>query len=417
MRKILLFLLIIFTACDSWQSQVHKYAITGNISDMDGNDARLMTGVGAVVRDNEGKIVFSGDAIAEGTVGATYSISGIPQGEYELEFKGTYYKPRVYDVVLNGDTELDVELEPVHMMIIEQPEVRFESRVSQQILSVKNMSDKEVTFKISTDLTPDDLFLLEMTAPGLRLVDGDWLGTIAPTATVEVDIKILRNNAEDVEGILHIASTHPYNWEKYDIPFIVETSGKDYSADLRGTVRDTAGNPLEGVAVWNNCTETIVFTDENGEYCFESLPHFSMIQTVAYSEYHDVQSLSEEYDVREFTMDFALEPVDKHIVFDRKTIDFGAGVIVPGAGKETIVVNASCDAEETVGFSLVRTTREVDFAIDYTPASGAFIGNRKFTFSLDREKSAGKGEYKQNIIIQTMDAGSYVFPVTYEIVD
>lgn len=417
MKKILFFLLIVFTACDSWQSQVGKYTISGTISDLEDNDARLMTGVSAVVRDGEGKTVFSGDAIAEGTVGSAYSIAGIPQGEYELEFKGNYYKSRIYDVTVDGDTELDVELEPVHMMIVGQQEVRFESRVSQQTLSVKNLSDKEVTFKISSDLTADDLFLLEMSAPGLRQVDSGWLGTITPSSSVEVAIRILRNTAEDVEGTLHISSTHPYKWERYDIPFIVETSEKDLYADLRGTVRDTAGNPLEGVAVWNNCTETIVFTDENGEYSFESLSPLSMIQAVAYSEYHNVQSQSEEYDVREFTMDFALEPVDKHIVFDRKTIDFGAGVVVPGAAKETIIVNASCDAEGAIGFSLVRTTGEVDFAVDYTPASGAFVGSRKFTFSLDRERSAGKGEYKQNIVIQTIDAGSYVFPVTYEIID
>lgn len=414
MKKLLLFLLIIFTACDSWQSQVGQFTVSGTISDLEDNDARLMTGVSVVVRDDAGKTVFSGDAIAEGTVGSTYSISGIPQGEYELEFKGNYYKSRVYDLTVDGDKELNVELEPVHMMVIEQPEVRFESRISQQTLSVKNLSDKEVTFKISSDLTADDLFLLEMSAPGLRQVDGGWLGTIAPTATVEVDIRILRNNDENVVGTLHIASTHPYNWERYDIPFIVETSEKDLYADLRGTVRDMAGNPLEGVAVWNNCTETIVFTDENGEYSFGSLPYVSMIQAVAYSEYHNVQSRSEEYDVKEFTMDFALEPVDKHIVFDRRTIDFGSGTVVPGAAKETIVVNASCDAEGTVGFSLLRTTSEVDFAIDCTPASGAFVGSRKFTFSLDREKSAGIGEYMQNIVIQTIDAGSYVFPVTYK---
>ena len=185
------------------------------------------------------------------------------------------------------------------------------------------------------------------------------------------------------------------------------------SANLRGTVRDTDGNPLEGVAVWNNCSETFAYTDEYGGYSFDSLPYLSMINVTAYSEYHAIQSKSEEYEVREFVMDLVLEPVANHVTFDRKSIDFGEGKIVTGAEKEKVEVNAVSDDGGIVEFSVVRATRDIDFAIGCTPASGAFKAAKKFTFTLDREKSEGLGEYGGYFIIQTMNAGSYVFPITY----
>ena len=197
----------------------------------------------------------------------------------------------------------------------------------------------------------------------------------------------------------------------------IETSERDVCANLRGTVRDVDGNPLEGVAVWNSCSETITYTDENGEYSFDVLPYISMIRTEVFSEYHAFQTKSEEYAVREFVMDFALEPVQKHITFDRKDIDFGEGRIVEGAEKEKFEVNATSDTGEWVEFSIVSTTREADFAVTWNPASGTIRPNTKFVFSLARERSKGLGEYVRNIVVRTKDAGSYVLTVTYRNVE
>lgn len=372
-----------------------------------------MTGVYAVVTDNAGKQVYSGDVISEGTVGGDYAIIGIPQGEYEVVFQGDYYKPRAYVVSVSGDLDLDVELEPIHLMTVDQNEIRFEPRVSEQTLTIRNMTDKAMSFGIRTDLTGVDLLFLEMSAPGLQSGDRGWYGTIAPMSSLDVDVKILRTSMENVEGILHIFATTPYNWERYDVPMIVETSDRDIYANLRGVVKDAEGNPLEGVAVWNNCTETIVYTDGNGEYTFDALPYISMVRTEVYSEYHMHQSQSEEYVVKEFVMDFALEPVHKHISFDRKHIDFGEGRIVEGAEKEKVEVNAVSDTDEIIGFSMVSTTRDADFAVSCNPASGALKGTKKFTFTLDRQRSAGPGEYVRNVVLRTEDAGSYVFTITY----
>ena len=81
MKKLLFFILMICCACDSWQTQVGKQTISGVITDQEGNVERLMTGVQAVVTNNVGKQVYSGDVIPEGTVGSSYSITGISQGE------------------------------------------------------------------------------------------------------------------------------------------------------------------------------------------------------------------------------------------------------------------------------------------------------------------------------------------------
>ena len=44
-----------------------------------------------------------------------------------------------------------------------------------------------------------------------------------------------------------------------------------------------------------------------------------MVRTEVFSEYHSFQTQSEEYEVKEFVMDFTLEPVRKHITFDSRT--------------------------------------------------------------------------------------------------
>lgn len=413
MKKLLFFILMICCACDSWQTQVGKHTISGVITDQEGNVERLMTGVQAVVTNNVGKQVYSGDVIPEGTVGSSYSIAGIPQGEYEVVFQGKYYKPRACVISISGDTELDVELEPIHVMKVEQDEIRFEPRVNEQTLTIRNMTETPISFGIRADLPSYNLVFLEMSAPGLKFDDRGWYGTVAPMSALDVEIKILRASMENMEGVLHVFSTTPYNWERYDVPMVVETSDRDLYANLKGTVKDAEGNPLEGVAVWNNCTETIVYTDGSGEYSFDALPYISMVRTEVYSEYHMHQSQSEEYAVKEFVMDFALEPVYKHIAFDSKNIDFGEGRIMEGAEKEKIEVNASSDSDEIIGFSMVSTTRDADFAISCNPSSGAFKGTKKFVFTLDRERSAGTGKFVRNLVVRTEDAGSYFFRITY----
>lgn len=414
MKKVIFFcLMIICCACDPSLTQVGKYSISGTISDMEGSQERLMTGVYATVTNKTGGQVYSGEVIPEGVVGGSYAIKGIPQGEYDVVFQGDYYKPGSYVVSVSGDTELDVELEPIHLMTIDQNEVLFEPRINERVLTVRNLSETPINFGIRADMPMGDLFFLEISAPGLKPDGRGWHGTIDPMSSLDVNMKILRASMENVEGVLHIFSTAPYTWERYDIPMVIETSEKDMYANLTGTVRDVEGIPLEGVAVWNNCTETLTYTDENGQYSFETLPYISMIRTEVYSEYHHQQAQSEEYAVREFVMDFVLEPVDKHITFDRKYIDFGEGRIVDGAEKEKIEVNASSDTGEIVEFSIVSTTRDVDFAINYNPASGAFQGTRKFVFTLDRGRSKGLGEYTRNFVLRTEDAGSYVFRIAY----
>lgn len=414
MKRLLFLILMICCACDSWQTQIGKHSVSGVISDMDGTQERLMTGVQAVVTNSVGKRVYSGDVIPEGTVGGSYSIDGIPQGKYEIVFQGKYYKPSAYVISVSGDTDLDVELEPIYTMMVEQDEIRFEPRVNEQTLTIRNLSETAMNFGIRADLPMGNLMFLEISAPGLKPSDRGWNGTIAPMSALDVDIKILRASMENIEGVLHIFSTAPYNWERFDVPVVIETSEKDLYANLRGTVKDAEGNPLEGVAVWNSCTETIAYTDCNGEYSFETLPYMSMIRTEVYSEHHMHQSRSEEYAVKEFVMDFSLEPAHKHITFDKRLIDFGEGRIVEGAEKEKIEVNASSDSRELIGwFSMVSMTGDADFAVSCNPSSGALNGTKKFVFTLDRGRSEGLGGHVRNVVLRTEDAGSYVFTITY----
>ena len=180
MKKFLFLILMICCACDSLQNHVEGHSIGGVISDVEGSAERLMTGVYAVVTNDVGSQIYSGVVIPEGTVGGSYSIEGIPSGEYEVVFHGDYYKQESYAVSVSGDTVLDVELEPIHLMEVEQDEIRFESRVNEQTLTIRNLSEEPLSFGIRTDLPVGDLFFLEMSAPGLKQGDRGWHGTVSP---------------------------------------------------------------------------------------------------------------------------------------------------------------------------------------------------------------------------------------------
>ena len=164
MKRLLFLILMICCACDSWQTQIGKHSVSGVISDMDGTQERLMTGVQAVVTNSVGKRVYSGDVIPEGTVGGSYSIDGIPQGKYEIVFQGKYYKPSAYVISVSGDTDLDVELEPIYTMMVEQDEIRFEPRVNEQTLTIRNLSETAMNFGIRADLPMGNLMFLEISA-------------------------------------------------------------------------------------------------------------------------------------------------------------------------------------------------------------------------------------------------------------
>lgn len=410
-------LLVALCACEHSPQQNH-YCINGKLSDKDDNMKRLLTGVSAVLTDKSGTVVYDGQVNLQDTISCRYSISDIPSGTYDLRFVGQYYHAVNREIQVDGDVNLDVELEPVRVVTVDHEEIRFEPRVETRSLTLTNESEQDVMFFITIDSELLTSCIVELSSPGLDRSSSGWAGYLRGSQSMTINIDVKRWQMGVVEGDFRIMASMPYGHENILIPMIVETSELDMSANVRGTVRDTAGNPLKGVAMFDHVTETFEFTDENGEYSFDYIPSTSsMIQVVAYSEYHMSQRLSEEYDVKEFVMDFTLEPVQNHITFDKKTIDFGSGVIVQGAEKETIEVNATSDAGGIVGFSVIRANRDIDFAISCNPASGAFNGSTKFVFSLARERSDGPGEYMSHFIITTQDAGSYIFPVTYTIVE
>jgi hypothetical protein len=90
-------------------------------------------------------------------------------------------------------------------MTVEQDEIRFESRIDEQVLTIRNMTETAIDFGIRADLPMGDLVFLELSAPGLRFGDRGWYGTIAPMSALDVDIKIARASMENVEGVLHVS--------------------------------------------------------------------------------------------------------------------------------------------------------------------------------------------------------------------
>lgn len=387
------------------------YSITGEIIDPDGSLARLLADMHVTATDKSSGMVYAGSVGTEDSRTCRYSLNDIPAGEYVLVFSSPYFETAEYSLDLKGNKTLDVTLSPIPLLSLGVKELYFAPRVKTLESSITNLTTKP----LSLSLAPDDIVrFLVKSIPGFTKTDGDrkWRCQLNAGETKSVSVVIMHDDHESLlEGSLDIEVD---NIKQSSIPFVIETTSKDFYANLVGRITDVKGNPLKDIPVYCNCTDTIVLTDEDGRYSIDELPSFSMIYVIALSEYYNWKmSESKEYSPNEIEIDLTLEPCMNHLTLDRKEIDFGTGSISHAGQPVYFEINVTADTDEPILFNV--QTKVVGGSVypglNYL-ANGVIQSSHKLWFQLSR--SVGDvGDFQFTAILKTDCAGTYLIPVRF----
>ncbi len=414
MKRIASFLtcLAVLAACGEPAVEVEqKYTISGKITDPDGNGKRLLTGINATV-SGAGGVVFDGPVNLSDTISCKYAIKDIPAGRYEFLFSGNCYRDSRFTLDVKGDMTLDVVLSPVQLVSVDKEELVFESRVKSQQFSITNISGQDLTLLIRSG--GDSGRFIRNVTPGLKQESG-WLLILAAGETQRITVEVFHEQEGVEEGQLEFSSLTTQEWIVSELPVRMETTSRDFYANLVGKVCDTQGNPLEGILIYCGCDGQTTLTDENGMYSFDDITGSSMFRVAAISEYYKYkESDFIEYLVDELVADLTLEPCTNHLIFDRKEVDFGTGSISQASAPESITVNITAETDEPVYYNLQVFNSEFGVVpgLNYFPTAQYIENYPQITFQLSRSVS-NEGTFKLNAFLKTDTAGAYIIPITF----
>ena len=387
------------------------YSVTGEIIDPDGYLDRLLADMHVTATDRSSGKVITGSIGTEDAVTCRYTLKDVPSGEYVLSFSSTYYETAEYSLDVKGNKTYDVSLSPITMLSLDVKNLYFAPRVTTKEFSITNITKKPV----SLSLAPDDIVRFFVKGiPGFTKMDGDrrWRCQLDAGETKTVSIEIRH---DDMESLLEGSLAFEVDGIKQSsIPFVIETTSKDFYANLVGRVTDMQGNPLKDIPVYCNCTDTIVLTDENGRYGFEELPYISQVYVIALSEFYNWKmSEFKDYSPDEIEIDLALEPCTNHLTLDRKEIDFGTGSISNAGQPVSFDINVTAETDDPILFNV--QTKVIGGGVypglSYL-ANGVIQSSCKLWFQLDR--SVGDvGDFEFTAILKTDCAGVYLIPVRF----
>ena len=411
----LLAIMAVFSGCKENLSDPQDneiFSVSGQIIEPNADISRLIKDLHVTAKNGSSGKSYTGAVVSKVPETCQYSFTDIPKGEYDILFSSSLYEDLAYPIRVDGNKTLDVSLSPIAMSSLTVEKLYFASRVRYQEFSITNISGKDFYFTLKLDPVADHLV---RTLSGLQKVDGGWFGELAAGETKQVSIEILRSETESKEGTLSILVNGLHD---LTIPFVVETTNKDFYADVAGQVTDTQGNPLKDIPVFCNCSGTMTLTDKDGRYRFDEIPYISMIQITADPEFYTwKRSESKEYKIEEVELNLTLEPCANHLSFDKREIDFGTGSISASAGPETISITATSETGEPVAFYVQSELGQngmpsIVQGLGCSPVNGMFISPATFTFQLDRSKSE-VGEFQTTFFMTTENAGTYFFPVKF----
>lgn len=414
MNRIALFIacLAVFVACgEPVVKEEPKYTISGKIIDPDGNGRRLLTGINAVV-SGTGGMIFNGQVELSDTISCRYTLKDIPAGEYSLTFSGSYYEESRYRLSVKGNENLDVQLSPVQLVSIDTEKLVFESRVKSKQFSITNVSGRDLVLFIRTGGGSGRF--IKSIKPGMQQTGG-WMLNLSAGETQRITVEVFHEQEGVEEGQLEFCSVNTQRWMETALPVRMETTSRDFYANLVGKVCDTQGNPLEGILMFCDCNGTTTLTDENGRYSFDDLSGSSMFRVAAISEYYKFkESDFIEYVIDELVADMTLEPCTNHLILDRKEVDFGTGSISQADKPESITINITAETDESVYYNLqvYNTEFGVVPGLLYSPTAQYIENYPQITFQLSRSVS-DVGTFKLNAFLKTDNAGAYIIPITF----
>ena len=411
----LLAIMTVFSGCKEKLSDPQDdevFCVSGQIIEPNEDIGRLMLDLHVTARNNSNGKSYTGSVVSEESKTCRYSFTDIPKGEYDILFSSSLYEDLRYPLLVDGNKTLDVTLSPIAMASLSVKKLYFATRVKYQEFSITNTSGKDFYFTLKLDPVAGQLVYA---LSGLRRVEGGWFGELAAGETKQISIEIFRSETESKEGTLGIWVNGIHD---LSIPFVVETTNKDFYADVVGQVTDTQGNPLKDIPVFCNCSGTMTLTDKDGRYRFDEIPYISIIHITAYPEFYNwKRSEFKEYEIEEVELNLTLEPCTDHLSFDKREIDFGTGSISASSGPETISITATSETGEPVAFYVQSELGQngmpsIVQGLSCSPVNGMFISPATFTFQLDRSKSE-VGEFQTTFFMTTENAGTYFFPIKF----
>ena len=403
--------LAVFCGCVPSIRTEETYSISGEIIDPDACLARSLDGMRVSATDKSTGKVYAGSVGTEDAITCRYSLENLPSGEYVLGFSSPYYDPAEYSVALQGNKTMDVTLTPIPLFSLDVEALHFAPRVTVRKFSITNVSGKLV----SLSLYPNDVIaLLVRSIPGFQKMDGTigWRGQLDAGETKTVTVEIKHDDEESLlEGALAIEID---GMRLSSLPLVIETTSRDFYANLVGRVTDMEGRPLKDIPVYCNCTDTIVLSDEDGRYSFDDLPYVSQVQVIALSEFYNWKASEfKEYVRDELEINLSLERCQNHLTFDRKEIDFGTGSVSRPGAPVSFEINVTAETDEPVMFQVqTKVVGGNTYPGLHYVANGMIQSSKKLWFQLDR--SVGSvGDFEFTAILKTDTAGTYLIPVKF----
>ena len=403
--------LAVFCGCVPSIRTEETYSISGEIIDPDACLARSLDGMRVSATDKSTGKTYAGSVGTEDAITCRYSLENLPSGEYVLGFSSPYYEPAEYSVALQGNKTMDVTLTPIPLFSLDVEALHFAPRVTVRKFSITNVSGKLV----SLSLYPNDVIaLLVRSIPGFQKMDGTigWRGQLDAGETKTVTVEIKHDDEESLlEGALAIEID---GMRLSSLPLVIETTSRDFYANLVGRVTDMEGRPLKDIPVYCNCTDTIVLSDEDGRYSFDDLPYVSQVQVIALSEFYNWKASEfKEYVRDELEINLSLERCQNHLTFDRKEIDFGTGSVSRPGAPVSFEINVTAETDEPVMFQVqTKVVGGNTYPGLHYVANGMIQSSKKLWFQLDR--SVGSvGDFEFTAILMTDTAGTYLIPVKF----
>ena len=415
MKRVLLILaaLAVLAGCNPSPNTEDQatYSITGEIMDPDASLSRLLADMHVTATEKSSGKVHAGTVGSEDAKTCRYLLENIPSGEYVLKFTSPFYEAAEYSVDLKGDKTLDVTLSPIPQVSLDVQEIHIAPRVKSAVFSVTNLTTREISLNLKPDAVINP-FIESLSGFRKDSETIGWRCSLAPGETRQVTLKARHDDQISVrEGIIAINVDSIF---QSSLPFVIETTNRDFYANLVGRVTDQQGHPLKDIPIYCNCTETIVLTDEDGRYSFDDLPYISQVSIIALSEFYNwKQSEFKEYVRDEIEIDLSLEPCTNHLTLDRKAVDFGTGSISHAGDPVSFDINVTAETEEPVSYLVMTKVIGGDVypGLHYA-ANGMFQSSGRLWFQLDR--SVGKvGDFKFSAILRTDCAGTYLIPITF----
>ena len=403
--------LAVFCGCLPSAAPEETYGIVGEIIDPDACLARAVDGMSVSATDKSTGKTYAGAVGTDDAVTCRYALDGLPSGEYMLRFSSPYYEPAEYTLVLQGNKTLDVTLTPIPLFALDVEELYFAPRVTTRKFSITNVTEKPV----SLGLYPSDLVaLLVRSIPGFQKMNGTigWRCQLGAGETKVVTVEIKHDDKESLlEGALAMEID---GMRLSSLPLVIETTSRDFYANLVGRVTDEQGRPLKDVPIYCNCTDTIVLSDEDGRYSFDDLPYASQVQVIALSEFYNRKASEfKEYVRDEIEIDLSLERCQNHLTLDRKEIDFGTGSVSHPGDPVSFEINVTAETDAPVMFQVqTKVLGGNTYPGLHYIANGTIQTSKKLWFQLDR-CVGNVGDFQFTAILTTDNAGVYLIPIKF----